>query len=132
MALLVIAVLASVLTLKYAQEMVIPIVLAILISYALEPLVARLTRFRMPRALAAAAVLVVVLGTCGTILYQLRYQATEVVRKLPDAAQRFRRTLERDRPAASDAIAQMQKAANELGRAAEVAGPTPPPRSGVS
>ena len=132
MTLLLIAGLASIVVLKYAQAMVIPIVIAILVSYALEPVVARLTRVRIPRPLAAAIVLAVTLGAGATLLYQLRYEATEVVRKLPQAAQRFRRTLEREKPAATTALQQMQKAATELGKAAEAATTTPPPPAGVT
>jgi predicted PurR-regulated permease PerM len=132
MTLLVIAVLASILVLQYAQAMVIPIVVAILVSYALEPMVARMTRVRVPRPLAAAIVLAVALGAGATLLYQLRFEATEAVRKLPQAAQRFRRTLEREKPPATSAIQEMQKAATELGKVAEAAVTTPPPPAGVA
>jgi len=59
-ALTVLAVLATILVLQYAQAMIIPIVLGILISYALEPIVARLTKWRVPRPLSAAVVLIAV------------------------------------------------------------------------
>ena len=49
-ALTVLAVLAIVLVLQYAQAMIIPIVLGVLISYALEPMVAWLERRHIPRA----------------------------------------------------------------------------------
>jgi predicted PurR-regulated permease PerM len=72
------------------------------------------------------------LATGGTLLYQLRYQADAVVRQLPDAAQRFRRTLERDKPAATTALEQMQRAATELEKAANAAAGSSPPPSGVT
>ena len=53
-ALTILAGLALILVLQYAQAMIIPIVLAVLISYALEPMVAWLVRRRLPRGLAAA------------------------------------------------------------------------------
>jgi predicted PurR-regulated permease PerM len=132
MTLAVIAVLGSIVVLKYAQAMIIPIVLGILISYALEPLVLRLTQWRFPRPVAAALVLSVVLGVGGTLLYQLQYQAVDVVRQLPEAAQRLRRALERDTPAATSALAQVQKAATELGKAADAAAEMPPAPRGVT
>src|SRR5947207_2900559 len=46
-ALTVLAVLATILVLQYAQSMIIPIVLALLVSYALEPIVATLARWRI-------------------------------------------------------------------------------------
>ena len=51
-ALTVLAVLAVVLVLQYAQAMVIPIVLGVLVSYALEPAVTGLVRLHLPRRVA--------------------------------------------------------------------------------
>src|SRR5262245_17762837 len=52
-ALTVLATLALVFLLHYAQEVFIPLVVAVLISYALEPLVAALIRAKIPRAIGA-------------------------------------------------------------------------------
>ena len=59
-ALTLLAFLAAVLMLQYAQAMIIPIVLGVLISYALEPAVNLLARLHLPRALGAAIVLLAV------------------------------------------------------------------------
>jgi predicted PurR-regulated permease PerM len=126
-ALTVLAVLAIVLVLQYAQAMVIPIVLGVLISYALEPMVAWLTRWRVPRPLAAAIVLVAVVAMGGWLLYGLRSQANEIVEQLPQAATRLRQMVERDRPTTATAIQQVQKAAAELGKAADAAAPPSSP-----
>jgi predicted PurR-regulated permease PerM len=126
-ALTVLAVLAIVLVLQYAQAMIIPIVLAVLISYALEPVIAWLERRRVPRALGAAAVLLSLVAGGGWLLYGLRSQATAIVDQLPQAARRLRHSLENDRPTAASAIQQVQKAATELERAANSATPPPPP-----
>src|SRR4029453_9477682 len=56
-ALTVIAVIGAMLVLQYAQAMIIPIVLGVLISYALEPIVVALTRLRLPRRAARRVVL---------------------------------------------------------------------------
>ena len=126
-ALTVLAVLAIVLVLQYAQAMIIPIVLAVLISYALEPVIAWLERRRVPRALGAAVVLLSLVAAGGWLLYGLRSQATAIVEQLPQAARRFRQSVESDRPTAASAIQQVQKAATELERAANSATPPPPP-----
>ena len=126
----VLAGLAIVLALQYAQAMIIPIVLAVLISYALEPVVAWMERWRVPRALAAAVVLITLVATGGWMLYSLRSQASAFVEQLPQAARRLRQIVERDRPTAASAFQQVQKAATELERAANSAAPAPPP-SGV-
>ena len=131
--LVILASLAAVISLKYAEAMFIPIVLGVLLSYALEPLVVRVTSWRIPRPLAAGFVLVLVISGTATLLYELRYQARDVVERLPAAAQRFRRNLEREKPAATAALEQVQKAATELEKAADAAaGPTRTPPSGVT
>ena len=130
-ALTIMAGLALILVLQYAQAMIIPIVLAVLISYALEPMVAWLVRRRLPRGLAAAVVLLALVATGGWMLYSLRTQAAAFVDQLPQAATRLRRMMENDRPTAATAIQQVQKAATELEKAANAAAGPPPAPSGV-
>ena len=129
-ALTVLAGLAIVMMLQYAQAMIIPIVLGVLISYALEPMVAWFERRHIPRALSAAVVLITLVVSGGWLLYSLRSQASAIVEQLPQAAKRLRQSIERDRPAAATAIQQMQKAATELEKAATTV-PPPQPPSGV-
>jgi len=126
------AVIAIVLMLQYAQSMVIPIVLSILISYALEPVVAWMTRWRVPRPLAAGVVLVALVASSGWLAYGLRSEVNAIVERLPEAAGRVRRLVEHDPAAATTAIQQVQKAATELEKATTAtAAPPPPPPSGV-
>jgi predicted PurR-regulated permease PerM len=134
LALMVLAILGIVLMLKYAEAMIIPIVLGLLISYALDPLVTGLARLRVPRAVGAAVVLLLVVGVGSSLLYQLRDQTDAIVQELPEAARRLRRALEREKAggAAPSTIAQVQKAATELEKAADAAGSSPPPRPGVT
>lgn len=129
-ALTVLAVLATVLVLQYAQSMVIPIVLGVLISYALEPIVAALARWHVPRAIGAAVVLIALTGGIGWLIYGLRFEATAIVDQLPKAAAHLRELVENDKPATAGAIQQVQKAATELEKAASAAAP-PPPAAGV-
>jgi predicted PurR-regulated permease PerM len=130
LALTALAIFAFIVMLRYAQAVVIPIVLGILIKHALEPLVSGLERMRIVRPLAAAIVLVTVVGSAGTLLYELRGQATEIVEQLPDAARRLRRIIEGDgRQSEPTAIEKVQKAATELERAANAAAPAPAPGS---
>jgi predicted PurR-regulated permease PerM len=130
-ALTILAVLAVVLVLQYAQNVIIPIVIGLLISYALDPLVGWMARRRVARPIGAALVLSILTGAGGYMLYSLRSEATAIVDQLPRGARRLRHLLEADRPStAPTAIQQMQKAATELERAADAAAP-PPPSSGV-
>jgi predicted PurR-regulated permease PerM len=126
----VLAAIAVVLMLQYAQAMVIPIVLGMLVSYALDPIVSAMERRRIPRSVGAAFLLMVLVGAGGWLLYGLRSEASAIVEQLPQAARRLRHALENDRPTTAKAIEQVQKAATELQRAADVAAP-PPPSTGV-
>jgi len=131
-ALTVLAVLAVVLMLQLAQPLIIPIVIGTLISYALDPIVIWLGRLHIPRPLASAILLGgLVIGSCS-LVYGLRYEASDIVRQLPQAARRLRQSLESDNPRGTAAIQQVQKAATELERAANAATAQPPTPAGVT
>lgn len=128
-ALTVIAVGAAMGVLWWAQEVFIPIVLSILLSYALEPIVRGLVRLKLPRVAAAGVVMVLLVGSIGYSAWALSDDATAIVAELPEAAQKLRRSLRGERGAAPTAIEQVQKAATELQKTAdEAAGPAPVPR----
>jgi predicted PurR-regulated permease PerM len=133
-ALTLIAFLALVVVLQYAQAMIIPIVLGQLIYYALDPVVTALARLRVPRALGAAIVLVAIVAGGARGIYELSGQVQTIVQQLPDAARRVRRTLEQQQAAKGTAstIEQVQQAATELEKAADAAAAAPPAPSGVT
>ena len=127
-ALTVIAVAATMYLLHWAREAFIPIVLSILISYALEPIVSLLTRIHLHRVLAAGLVVMMTGGALGYGVYALSDDAAAIVAQLPEAAQRLRRTMQRD--GGNGAIGQVQKAAEELQKTADqAAGPNPAPKN---
>jgi predicted PurR-regulated permease PerM len=126
-ALIVIAVAAAMYVLHWAREIFIPIVLSILISYALDPIVRRLMWLRLPRLLASAVVVIVMAGTFAYTAYSLSDDAAAIVAELPEAAQKLRQTMRREGD--DGAIQQVQEAADELQRTAdEAAGRNPVPR----
>ena len=131
-ALTILAVLAIVVVLKTAQAVIIPIVLGILISYALDPPVTWMTRLHLPRPLAAAMLLATLVAGGCWLLYGVRFEAAAIVDKLPQAARRVRQSLEHDRPKTATAIEQVQKAATELEKAADAAATPPPAPAGVT
>jgi predicted PurR-regulated permease PerM len=125
-ALTVLAVLAIILLLRMGQELFIPIVLASLVAYALNPIVNRLNEVGAPRLLAVVLVLAVVLSGLGWGGYRLSGQMMAVVDQLPDAAQQVRGSLAERRRTGDGALEKVQRAADEIERAAEeTAAPRP-------
>lgn len=121
MTLTVLTSIAVVVTLQYMQAVLVPLVIGILVAYGLEPFVAALARLRIHRPVGAAIVLLALVGILGLAVYALSGQALQIVAQIPEAAQSIRsRVTSRGRHGDS-AIGQMQKAANELQKTAEVA-----------
>lgn len=86
----ILAALATIWFLRTAQSLLIPIALAILISYALEPVVAWLERRRMHRMLGAAIVLVLLAAGLTAGGFVLRDDAMRLVHTAPVAMDRAR------------------------------------------
>jgi len=122
---------ALVLLLKYMQDVFIPLILSGLIFYALDPIVDALQRWRVPRAIGAALVLITVAGGVGVGAYQLSDEALLMVEELPDAARRFRAAFRPVPGKAPGALAKMQQAATELDKTAAEATATPAAPRGV-
>jgi len=128
-ALVVIASAAGIALLYWAREVFIPIVLSVLISYALEPAVVTLMRVRLPRVVAAALVMLLFTGGLAYSGYALSDDAAVMVAAVPEAAAKLRMTLRRN--TSSGTIQQVQQAANELQRAADEASGRNPVSAGV-
>jgi predicted PurR-regulated permease PerM len=90
LALSVIAVLAAIAALRWAEPVLIPIVLAILLSYILNPAVRSLAKRRVPRALGSFIVIAALCGGIGYGAYTLSDEAVAIVDDLPRAAQKLR------------------------------------------
>src|SRR6187455_1465551 len=110
-ALSIVAIAAAMYVLQWASEVFIPIVLSVLISYALEPIVLALIRLRFPRPIASALVVASLTGAFGYTAYTLSDDATAIIASLPEAATKLRRAMRHDQPSA---IENVQRAAQEL------------------
>jgi predicted PurR-regulated permease PerM len=118
-ALTVIAAAAAMYTLNWAQEVFIPIVLSVLVSYALEPVVLWFMRLKMPRLLASALAVTMLTGSLGYAGYALSDDAAAIVAQLPSAAVKLRQTIRDQR--GSGTIENVKRAADELQRTADEA-----------
>jgi predicted PurR-regulated permease PerM len=121
MTLTVLTVLVVVFMLQYMQAVLIPVVIGILVAYGLEPFVSALARVRIPRSIGAGIVLVTLVGAIGIGVYALSGQALQIVSQIPQAAQRIQQRIKSRGRHGDSAIGQVQKAANELQRTAQVA-----------
>jgi predicted PurR-regulated permease PerM len=117
-ALVILAAIAVVAALFFARAFFVPLLIGILASYTLRPVVDWLRRFRIPQAVAAALVLVVLVSGVSWIGYALSDEVAVVIEKLPDAARRLRAKLTSTRSTVPTALQNVQEAANELQKAA--------------
>jgi predicted PurR-regulated permease PerM len=117
--LVVLAVLASVFALRWASAVFIPLMLSLLLSYALSPLVDRLEHWKVPRWIGAAVILLGVGGGLGWTGHSLSASASELLDALPVAAQKLRQATRSDKNANATPLDNVQQAAAQLERAAE-------------
>lgn len=127
----ILAVVALIVLLKYAQEVFIPFVLSGLLFYALDPIVDWLQKLRIPRALGAAVVLLTVVGAGGWTAYTVRDEALAVIEDLPKAARNLRTALRPARGAPESTIDKIQRAATEIDKTTAEAMPSSSAPRGV-
>jgi predicted PurR-regulated permease PerM len=84
---------ASLWFLRAAKTVLIPIALAVLISYALEPVVAWLERRRVHRIVGSAVVLLLLAGGITAGAYSLKDDGARLVEALPRAEERVRKLI---------------------------------------
>jgi predicted PurR-regulated permease PerM len=116
--------LAVIVGLWWAQLVLIPLVLSVLISYALEPFISRMGSAHIARPIAVPLLLIALVGGTGFGIYSLRTEAVLFIEQLPEAARTVRLALQPDYREQAGTVAKVQAAAQELEQAAtEAAGP---------
>jgi predicted PurR-regulated permease PerM len=115
----VLALLACIYALHWAGAVFIPLLLGVMLSYALSPMVDRLHRRRLPRVLGAAGVLIAVVSGFGSMAYTLSDDAAALVESLPEAAQKLGQALRPTRGAPVSTIDKVQEAAARLEQATQ-------------
>lgn len=118
--LVVLAVLASVFALRWAAAVFIPLMVSLMLTYALAPLVDQLERWKISRWIGAAVILLGLGGAFGWTGYSLSNSASQLLDSLPVAAQKLRYAMRTsNRPSDVNALDTVQKAAAQLEQAAE-------------
>jgi predicted PurR-regulated permease PerM len=125
LALGILAALATVFALSWAQSFVIPLLLGIVTAYTLNPLVNSLEAIKVPRIGGAVIVMASIIGALTFGTYSLRGQVQAIVAQLPEAAATFATGVARLRISAIGNLQTMQSAAAAVERATtqEAAGP---------
>lgn len=127
------AVLAAIFVLRWASAIFIPLMLGVMISYALAPFVNWMHKWRIPRAIGAAILLLGLLGGAGSLIYSLSDDASKLIETLPAAAQKLHLARLKDRGASAGTMESMQKTATRLEQVAKEAGaPAPDTPRGVT
>jgi predicted PurR-regulated permease PerM len=130
---IVLATLAVLAILKWADAFFIPLMLGFVFYYALSPIVEGMVRLRIPRSVGAAVLILGILGGSGAAIWSLADDANDLLNSLPAAAQRLRDVVNQKVRKSTGPLQPVQQAAAELAKAAEDAGnngakPAPAPR----
>lgn len=132
-ALTVLAVVAVVFALHWAQAVFIPLILGVMISYTLSAPVNLMQRWHIPRALGAALLLLAIVGGTGSAVYSLGGEASEMIETLPAAVAKLRGALLKGKGTSEGTMEKVQRAASELEQvASETGAPAPAAPAGVT
>src|SRR5690554_1298794 len=112
--LVVLTSIASLFFISWAQAVLLPLTVAVLISYALDTLVSALDRFRIPRPLSAAIILVSLLSVIAAASIPLQREAMAILDKVPVAISDFQRNEARSPKQEEGLIDKAQAAAMKI------------------
>jgi predicted PurR-regulated permease PerM len=129
--LLVLATLACVAFLSWAQSFLVPLMFGIVISYALTPLVAWLEAVRIPRSIGTVIVMGSVIGGLCLGAYSLRGQVQTIIDQVPEAASQFAAGTSRMQLSRVGALKKIQDAATKVEKATSQAVGAAPRQAGT-
>lgn len=125
LALAILATVAVVFALKWAQGFFISLLLGILFAYTLSPLVAMLDRIRLPRVLSTSIVMAGVVSALAFGSYSLRDEVQTILDQLPEAATKLSTGLASLNKGQDSTMQKVQTAANEIEKATSPEAATP-------
>jgi predicted PurR-regulated permease PerM len=128
----VLAVIGTLWMLQWARDVFIPVMMAIMFSYALTPVVDWLARRRIPRAAAAALLLAALLGAMGGTGWALSDDTSKLLQTLPEATQKLRGALRSKMNAQDSTLDKVKQAAAELEKTAQENAAAPVAVKGVT
>ncbi|MCL4744949.1 MAG: AI-2E family transporter [Burkholderiaceae bacterium] len=126
LAVIVLATVAVVFALEWAQSFVISLLLGILFAYTLNPLVAWLERIRIPRVAGSSVVMTGVVCVFALGAYSLQGQMQTILDRLPEAVSKLSASLASPRGGQASTMQKVQTAASEIEKATSQAAETDP------
>jgi predicted PurR-regulated permease PerM len=117
LALGILAALAALFALSWAQGFLVPLLIGIVLSYTLNPLVAWLEAIKIPRVAGTVVVMASVIGALVLGTYSLRGQVQTIIEQVPAAATKFAAGLASVRTGQIGTMQKMQNAATEVEKA---------------
>ena len=89
----ILATIASLFALQWAQKFFVPLLLGIFIAYTLNPVVRWLERWHVKRVIGATLVTAVIMGALGGTLYRLQDEFFNIIDELPTLTTKVTRIL---------------------------------------
>ena len=117
LALGIIATVAFVYALQWAQKFLVPLLLGIFIAYTLNPVVLWLERWHIKRAIGATLVTVIIVGMMGMVAHRLQDQFFNIIDELPQITEKLTRVLNKTTGGQPSTIQQVQAAAAQIEQA---------------
>jgi predicted PurR-regulated permease PerM len=117
LALTIMATVAIVFSLQWAEKFFIPLLLGIIIAYTLNPLVVWLERVKIPRIVGTIIVMSAVLCGSAFVAISLRGQVQTILDQLPEAANKLSVSVRNMRDGQPTSMQKVQAAAQEIGKA---------------
>lgn len=114
----ILATLAFVFALQWAQKFLIPLLFGIFIAYTLNPLVVWLERIRIPRLIGTCVVMLTLIFCIGQTANSLRGEFQSIIERLPAAAHQMAVAIVKLQDGPRSTMQRMQAAATEIERAA--------------
>ncbi len=113
----ILATVAFVFALQWAQKFFVPLLLGIFIAYTLSPVVRWLERIHIKRVIGATLVTAILIGGLGATMYRLQDEFFNIIDELPTLTQKVTKLMSGAATGQGSTFQQMQKAAAEIEKA---------------
>jgi len=113
----ILAAVALIFALSWAERFLVPLLLGIVIAYTLNPLVVWLEAIKLPRVLATVVVMAGVTSALVLGTYSLRAEMQAIIEQLPEAASKVSAAIEHAQIGQHGNMQKIQKAATDMEKA---------------